>query len=148
MDYKDIIELAGRKFQGVTQAVTAAQDDYITVVLNDSRAAELIEEVARGKKDQSAQVLLQTILRSGHASKLLAGLLTEEGKKWSRLDADDNARIFSEITNTDEKVRMRTFMVGWVLAFFRSGEASSRTSPKSSNPNETVLDISNEEAKI
>jgi hypothetical protein len=133
----DTVLLDGREFSNVSQQITAAQNDYIYVQLNDCGASRLLKQVADGKRsDALAHELLLTILRSGMASQLLAGLLTEKGKKWTRIEADRNAAIFAEITDNEEKVRMRTGIVEFVFGFFLSGEVSSTTSPKSSNPNE------------
>lgn len=142
----ETIKLDGREFVTVSQKITAAQDDYILVALNDCGAAEIIRGIAGGERSPEIGAhLLQTILRSGLTSQLLAGLLTEKGKKWTRLEADRNAELFAEITDNAEKVRMRQTVVGFVLGFFQLGEALSKTSPKSSNLNEKAPDISSEE---
>lgn len=143
----ETIKLDGREFVTVSQKITAAQDDYILVTLNDCGSAEILREIAGGKRSPEIGVhLLKTILRSGLTSQLLAGLLTEKGKKWIRREADRNAEIFAEITDNEEKIRMRQTVVGFVLGFFQLGEALSKTSPKSSNLNEKAPDISSAEA--
>ncbi len=145
----EVIFLDGREFVTIAQNITAAQDDYILVQLNDSGAADVLREIAAGKRSEViATRLLQTILRSGLTSNLLAGLLTEKGKKWTRRDADRNAERFAEITDNEEKVRMRKSVVGFVIGFFQLGEASSGTSPKSSNPSEEDPGISSEAPAI
>jgi hypothetical protein len=133
----ETIHLDGRDFFGVSQQVTAAQDDYILSWLGKAGATDILFRLAAGGEDseQSAKNLLATILGSGYASKVLAGVLTEQGKKWRREDAERNAEIFADITANDEKVAMRTMLVRFVLGFFLLGEASSTTSPKSSSPN-------------
>jgi|HubBroStandDraft_6_1064221.scaffolds.fasta_scaffold720360_2 hypothetical protein len=131
----ETIELDGRKFRVVSQAVTAAQDDYMLYWLGRADATDLLLELAAGVDSKArAQQLLQKILGSGHAAKIIAAVLTEEGKKWRREEADRNAEIFADITSADEKTLMRKVLVQFVVDFFRFGEASSRTSPKSSSP--------------
>jgi hypothetical protein len=134
-DSPDTIALDGRKFRVVSQTVTAAQDDYMLYWLGKAGATELLLELATGVDGKRrAQQLLQVILGSGHAAKIIAAVLTEEGKKWRRDEADRNAEIFADITSADEKTLMRKVLVQFVVDFFRFGEASSRTSPKSSSP--------------
>src|SRR5580704_5384948 len=103
----ETIELDGRKFRVVSQAVTAAQDDYMLYWLGRADATDLLLELAAGVDSKArAQQLLQKILGSGHAAKIIAAVLTEEGKKWRREEADRNAEIFADITSADEKTLM------------------------------------------
>jgi hypothetical protein len=162
MGEQEVIQLDGREFVGVTQGLTMAQNDFVLVLLDEigsekprdpeekiETASDIVAKIARGdKSDGIAQRLLRKILKSGRASELLAGLLTEKGKKWTRREALRNAEIFAEIRDNGEQVVMRSAMVSFVFGFFRSGEASSTTSPKSSNPNEKDPGISNAEAAI
>lgn len=143
------IRLDGRDFEGVSQRVTAAQDDYILYWLGQSGAQDVLVRLAAGKKsEKSAHELLTTIIGSGMASHIVAGILTERGKKWKRDDAESNAEIFADITATSEKVAMRQCVVDFVIHFFLLGEASSTTSPKSSNPTETDPVTESAEASI
>lgn len=147
----ETIRLDDREFTLISGNVTAAQNDYILVYLNESGASDVLAPIAGTKKkpdERLGTVLLQTILKSGLQANVLAGLLTEKGKKWTRAEADRNAAIFADITDRKEQALMRTAMVGFVLGFFQSGEASSKTSPKSSNPSEQDPDTSSVEAPI
>src|SRR5690348_9806844 len=106
------LKLDGREFRGVTESLTAAQDDYLLGYLRRSGATEILaaEDQDKGATTESrharAQQLLTEILLSGYKFHILAGCLTEPGKKWSRREADRNAAIFAEITDPEEKVRM------------------------------------------
>lgn len=143
------IRLDGRDFEGVSQRVTAAQDDYILYWLGQSGANDVLLRLATGKRaEKSAHELLTTIIGSGMANHIVAGILTERGKKWRRDEAERNAVIFADITDTDEKVAMRQCVVEFVIHFFLLGEASSTTSPKSSNPSKADPDTSNEDQSI
>jgi hypothetical protein len=65
---------------------------------------------------------------------ILAGCLTEVGKKWNLAEAERNAAVFSEITSEAEKIAMQQGVVHFVMGFFHLGELSSASSPNSSNP--------------
>jgi hypothetical protein len=137
----ETIRLDGRDFEGVSQRVTAAQDDYILYWLGQSGANDCLVRLASGQKtNKSAHELLVTIMGSGMANHIVAGILTEVGQKWRRDEAERNAEIFADITDTAEKVAMRTQIVNFVIAFFLLGEESSTTSPKSSSPIAPVPD--------
>lgn len=150
------IHLDDREFIGLTQQMSAAQEDYVAIILSDAGAMPTIAEISRAKPDVAddakrtklADDLRLKIVRKGMTFKLLAGLLTEQGKKWRQEDAVRNAERFGDITNPEEKALMRDQLITLVFAFFPSGEASSTTSPKSSNPSETAPGISSEEVAI
>jgi hypothetical protein len=154
----EVIRLDGRDFVSVDQGLTMAQNDYVLVLLEeigsetpDSKetAADIVAKIARGDKSTDiGQRLLRKILKSGRASEVLAGLLTEKGKRWTRREALRNAEIFAEIRNSAEQVVMRGVVVSFVIGFFQYGQASSATSPKSSPPNGEAPDISNAEVAI
>ena len=59
-------------------------------------------------KEQIAIDLVTQILASGWICYILAGCLTEDGKVWSRADADANAARFAEITDAREKTAMQS----------------------------------------
>jgi hypothetical protein len=134
------INLDGRKFHSITQSLTANQDDYILAHLRLSGAIEVLNDLDGMKRTQEkrAEDLLTQILLSGRTHHILAGCLTEEGKVWSRSEADANAARFAAITDIDEKTAMRKSIVNFVIGFFSLGEPSSRTSQKSSSRSEKV----------
>jgi hypothetical protein len=128
--------LDGRKFRPVGMALTASQDDYILGHLRLAGALEALSgaDGVERTSEAKAEELLTRIMLSGRGPNLLAGCLTEEGKRWTRQEADRNAAIFAEITAADEKLAMRSAIVRIVLGFFSSGKESSPTSRKSSSP--------------
>jgi hypothetical protein len=131
--------LDGRQFFGVKQNLTAAQDNYLLYWLGQAGATDVLLNLASGVKPESnAIALLQKILGSGYASNVLAGVLTESEKKWSRDEAGRNAKIFDDITDVGEKTIMRSALVGLVADFFLLAEVSRTTSPKSLSQNETA----------
>lgn len=138
---EDSIRLDGRDFEGVSDSLSAAQDDYILAHLRQSGATEVLSGFDGKKRDEEtrARDMLTAILLSGRKFHILAGCLTEHGLKWSRIEADRNAQLFSEITDPLEKSAMNKSVVGFVIGFFRSGEASPATSRKSSSRKEKDL---------
>lgn len=134
------IRIDGRSFRLISDSMTAAQDDYLMGQLRLAGAIDVVALMGSQPSEKKAEELLTRILLSGRAPAILAGCLTEVGRKWTRKEADRNAEIFAEIIDPAEKHRMRTSIVGFVLGFFESGEGSSTTSPKSSSPNVEELD--------
>jgi hypothetical protein len=129
------ITLDGRKFHGIAQSLTANQDDYILAHLRLAGAIEVLHGLdgKERSEEKRAEDLLTQILLSGRTHHILAGCLTEEGKTWTRAEADANAARFAAITDVAEKTAMRKSIVGFVIGFFSLGAPSSGTSPKSSN---------------
>jgi hypothetical protein len=137
---QDSFTLDGRTFRPAGQSLTAAQDDYILGQLRLSGALEVLSgaDGKRRAREEQAEELLTRVLLSGRAQHVLAGCLTEEGKKWTRAEAERNAATFAEISDAEEKAAMRDAIVRIVLGFFSFGSRSSETSPNSSNPSETA----------
>lgn len=131
----DTITLDGRKFAGISQSLTANQDDYLLAHLRLAGAIEVLSDLdgVKRSKEKRAEDLLTQILLSGRTHHILAGCLTEEGKTWSRAEADANAARFAGITDVAEKIAMRQSIVKFVIGFFTLGAPSSETSRKSSN---------------
>jgi hypothetical protein len=132
--------LDGRDFHGISQSLSASQDDYILGHLRQAGALEVLGELDGVKRSnkQLAEDLLTRILLSGRSQQILAGCLTEQGKKWNREEADRNAAIFGAITDQEEKQKMRSAIVAFVILFFQFGETSSEISQKSSVPKRRV----------
>jgi hypothetical protein len=122
----ETITLDGRTFQGITQALTANQDDYILAHLRLAGAIDVVSDLdgVQRMKEQRAEDLLTRILLSGRTHHILAGCLTEEGKVWNRAAADANAARFAAITDAEEKTAMRSAIVKFVIGFFSEGATS------------------------
>jgi hypothetical protein len=130
----NLIVIGGRKFQGVTQELSAAQDDYLIGQLRLAGALELVLSASKNP-ESTAEALLTQIMVSGRAHYVLAGCLTEAGKHWTHEDAVRNAAAFAAVTNNEDKAAMRTATVGFVVGFFQYAKAFAETSRKSSLPN-------------
>ena len=131
----EILRLDGREFRGPSDSLTAAQDDYLLAHLRRSGAIETLTDADGIERPQAkrAELLLTQIMLSGETFHVLAGALTEVGKKWSREEAERNAARFAEITDSEEKLRIRAGIVNFVIGFFAPGAKSSTISQKSSS---------------
>lgn len=126
----DTLRLDGRDFTPVGQDLTMAQHDYVQSYLREAGCEEIIQSDAA--PEEKSHELYRRIERAGVKQKLLAGILTEVGTKWTRKSADHNAERFDAITSKEERILIHEIMLFLVTGFFLSGEASSKTSPKSS----------------
>ncbi len=105
------ITLDGRKFTDVLHApFVANQDDYVLAHLR--LAGDVVKvfndlDGVQRTKEQRADDLFTQILLSGRTYYILAGILIEEGKVWSRAEADANAARFAAITDVEEKKTIR-----------------------------------------
>lgn len=131
----NLITIGGRQFHGVTQELSAAQDDYIVGQLRRAGALELLLAAEHDPKETTAEALLTQIIVSGSAPQILAGCLTEADKQWTFEEATRNAGIFAATSNADDKKAMRAAIVGFVVGFFRFATAFAAISRKSSLPN-------------
>ncbi len=139
------LTIGGRTFSPPDQQMTAAQDNYLMGYLYRVGVMEIVSDPRLGSDEKNKQLLINIML-SGDASNILAALVTETGKTWTMKDANANAAMFGDIVDEQEKALMRNALVGFVAAFFRSGEVSSPTSPKFSAEEEEVPATANEEA--
>jgi hypothetical protein len=134
---QNLITIGGRKFQGVSQELSAAQDDYIIGQLRLANALDLLfsNKNQKNNPELTAEALLTQIMVSGRSPYILAGCLTEAGKQWTFEEASRNAEMFAATTDNEDKQAMRTAIVGFVVGFFQYATAFARISPKSSLPN-------------
>jgi hypothetical protein len=143
------IVIDGREFFGISQTLTAAQDDFVLVALTETSA---LETIAAAKKAETvaerleyARTLITNVLKSGKQFALLAGFLTEKGRKWTRDEAMRNAERFADVTDVNEKLAMHEVLVRHVYGFFPLGALSSTISPNSSSQSEKAPVISSAE---
>lgn len=127
---KGVLRIDGREFHGVTQELSAAQDDYLIGQLRLAGAMEIL--LGKDKPEIRAERLLTQIMISGRGAQILAGCLTEAGKSWTFEEAARNAARFAAITAAADKAAMRTAVVHLVSGFFLYALRSAPTSLKSS----------------
>ena len=129
------LHLCGLDFEPTGQAMTARQDAYLMGQLRLAGVIDVLATMRDADVEAKSSELLTRILVSGRAPEILAGLLTEPGKKWNQKRADELAELFGDATDREDKDLMRKSIVAFVLGFFLSGDRSSTTSPNSSTPN-------------
>jgi len=146
---ENTVNIDGREFEGTTQQITAAQNDYIIGQLRAAGALEVLAQMDPQNSEEAigkARVELVTrIFLSGRKSRILAGVLTEVGKRWTRVEADRNAERFDDVTDPQDLERMTAAVVRVVIDFFASVGKSSASSPRSLNRN--VADAPNPSAE-
>ena len=138
----ETIKIDGREFHGITEAMTASQDDFILAQLRRSGAMDVLaglpKDATADQRNAASDEMFNRIVESGRKYKLLAGLLTEEGKKWTQASAEANAEQFAELTGTEDKVTMSGAVMRHVVLFFQFGAASSTTSATSSSQSDAA----------
>jgi hypothetical protein len=131
------LKLDGRDFVGISQALTAAQDDYIIGHLRAAGArqplAALLAATTEIDKAEAGEALLTQIMISGRLHAVMAGVLTEVGKKWTFAEAERNTAVFRDLTDQDEKVALRQELMFFVANFIRFGGRSLPSSANSSS---------------
>lgn len=137
---REKMKLDGRDFSEVDHSITAAQNDYIVGHLRAAGALEALAGLDPSQRDATtiekpAADFVTRIYLTGRKSFILAGLLTESGKTWTRVEADRNAAKFDQITDVDEISAMAKSIAEIVVIFFQSAGRSLQSSPKSSNRN-------------
>lgn len=139
------MKLNGRDFSEVDHSITAAQNDYIVGHLRAAGALEALAGLDPEQRDATtiekpAADFVTRIYLTGRKSFILAGLLTETGKTWTRADADRNAATFQQITDVEDIANMAKMIAEIVIIFFQSAGRSLQSSPKSSNRSGEVPD--------
>jgi hypothetical protein len=128
-----ILTIDGRQFHGVTQELSASQDDFLIGHLRLAGALDALLGAKQNPEEKSERLLTQ-ILVSGRGAQVLAGCLTEVGKSWTFEEASKNAARFAAITDLKDKMAMREAVVQFVAGFFLFAIRSAATSRKSSSP--------------
>jgi hypothetical protein len=132
------MKLDGRDFSEVDHSITAAQNDYIVGHLRAAGALEALagldpERPPNTIDEPPARDFVTRIYLTGRKSFIVAGLLTETGKTWTRVEADRNAAKFDQLTDLEEIKTLAGCVAGIVILFFQSAGRSLQSSPKSSN---------------
>lgn len=121
------ITLDGRKFIGPPEDIPADQEGYVLGHLRHINAMEIVHgpDAVKHTKEKNAEDLLDLLLISGGTFRILAGLLTEDGRVWNPKDADVNAVRFAAITDVEEKSVMRSYITEFVIDLCFPGARSS-----------------------
>ena len=102
-DSKANYHICGLDFELVGDAITTRQDDYLMAHLRRAGVMDVIATMKDADAEEKSSELLTRILTSGQKSEILAGLLTESGKKWNRKRAD----ALAESSATRRRTRTR-----------------------------------------
>ena len=137
-DPASTVKLDGRQFRGIT--LTTNQDDYILEHLLLSGAMGVLADKTPPPESR-CELLLTTLYASGRKQHILAGMLTEVGKKWTRAEADRNAAAFSEITDEDEKITIHAAILRFVLSFLEGRKKASASAGNFKEPTWPTTEI-------
>lgn len=118
--------LGGRAYRSAATQPTFAQRGFIMGTLRTNG----IDAVINRDGD-----VLGAVLDTGCATKLLAGVLVEDGNAWSREAAVTNAAFFDGLTSEEDFTALCTAVEALLVGFFSQPNAGSSTaSPTSSAP--------------
>ena len=120
----------GRKFK-ITEATTSRQDMWVMTRL-DQAGLEVIAATYNtpDKLDQLAIKCVEAAYENGTLYEILAGILVEDGKKWTQESARKNAEYFSDLTDQNDKNAINGPIVSILMLYFASGLVSTGTSLK------------------
>lgn len=121
----------GRTFK-ITEATTSRQDMWVMTRL-DRAGLEAISQTYNTpeKLDEMAVKLVEEAYEKGLLYEILAGILVEEGVKWTQESAKANAEYFADLSNPGDKAAIQGPVASILLLYFASGLASRMTSLKS-----------------
>lgn len=121
----------GRVFH-ITEATTSRQDMWVMTRL-DKAGLEVIAQrySTPDKLDELAVKCVEAAYDNGTLYEILAGMLVEDGVKWTQETARKNAEYFADLTNSEDKIAIQGPIVSILMLYFASGLASSTTSLKS-----------------
>lgn len=127
------IVLAGRSFRPAT-SYTFANDLYVSRELAASGLADAFQALASTPElDRARARAVVAAFTSNRLCALLAGVLHEDGVKWTEERAAANAQFFADLTAPTDKAALLSSLVEKIASFFLNGLASSTISPNSSN---------------
>lgn len=129
------VRLDGRKFIDGLRTVSSTQYDYIQAHIRLAGGAAIVADLDGVKRTpaERAELLFTQILLRGQKTSVLAGFLVEDGKVWTRAEADRNAVRFDAITDPDEIRSMSALILDFITHYFELGELSPESSQKSAS---------------
>lgn len=127
----------GRVFR-ISEGTTSRQDMWVMSRL-DKAGLEKIAATYNTPEhlDEMAQKLVFAAYENGTLYEILAGLLVEDGKKWTIENAKANAEYFANLTNSADKQALQGPIVSILMLYFASGLVSNMTSLKSMETEES-----------
>jgi hypothetical protein len=105
---------------------TARQDGWIMVQVVE---AGVLKFAGKPMTEELARDLVHEVLKSGKQEYLLAGLLVEQGVKWTPDAAAANAEWFADLSDPESKAALRSQFIPLLAGFFLDATSSSAPSP-------------------
>lgn len=136
------IKVQDRVFHPATRT-TFAQDMYVMSLVSNSKL-EGLSEISGADLNKLAEKILLDAYASGNLFRILAGMVVEEGQKWTEKTSEENALFFSELTDPVDKEALHDAIAGVILSFFVNADGFLRTSPKSSSVTLQPREVSQE----
>ncbi len=124
------IVVAGRSFRPAVNT-TFEQDFFIMERVGES-GADRIEVKDNSDLTALGTKIILDAYRTGKLFELVAGMMVEDGVKWTKQSAMENAEFFGNLTDTADKRALQDALVGVLLSFFVNAADFSVSSQKSS----------------
>lgn len=149
---RDAVELGGKVFVPTPDdEVVFAQRAYLqTAAQSAGLGQELVKafepvldqvtaggEMDRDTLNGAAWQIISRAMETDAYLRVIAGALVEEGKEWTRLDADANCEFFARLKGDDIQV-LEEVLIAAIMGFFVSGLKSTLTSQRSSEVRERL----------
>lgn len=131
----EVLKLGGRTF-AAAKHTTLAQDQHVQAAVAASGLFQLEREKGETPLEYATR-LTATVVASGKAIRIVAGLLVPEGTEpgqWSPEMAADVERHLSGLTDPEDKRQFNAQLSSLVAGFFAAGLQSLTTSPRYSAP--------------
>lgn len=127
-----VINVQGRTFRP-SQKTSFKQDFYVMERMELAKIDQMVAGFTKeGNAEEYAQQLLIAAYKSGKLFEILAGVMVEDGTKWTEEAALANAEFFEYLEEEEEKEQITQSLAAVVLGFFTHAGLSSRTSKSAS----------------
>jgi hypothetical protein len=131
-----VVEVAGRKFRFILNS-TLEHDWWVMGLIQDSGLDPNQFGQRDGEQPGDAAIrLLRAALSSGHAFKIMGGLLIDANlidMDWTPEHAQQTAEFFRSLSDPTEKASMQTLLVQILISFFSTGRGFKNSSSTSLN---------------
>lgn len=124
------VKVSGRTFIPATRT-TIQQDLFVMSRMRDTGLDKLVDNIdlKQFKLTKYAEEVIVRAYMTGMVFEVLAGLLVEQGKKWSEKSAMANAEFFANLDDDQDKENISRPLVSVVLHFFMRAVNERQTFP-------------------
>jgi hypothetical protein len=141
------IKLSDGRIFKITEATSSRQDMWVMTRLDKAGLETIAAKYnSPDKLDEMAVKCVEAAYENGTLYEILAGILVEDGVKWTQDRARANAEYFSDLTNKEDKAEIQGPIVSILMLYFASGLASTGTSLKSSEMGSEASPVVNDAA--